>query len=558
VLRVFLSFCFALASAGATIYEVGPGQPLSSIGAAPWTTLQPGDEVRIHWRAQPYREKWVLTRQGQENMPITVRGIPGPQGQRPVIEGANAVTAPGLNYWSEDRGILKIGGSNVPADLMPRYLVIDGLEFRGANSGNSFTTDTGGADQYRLNAAGIFVEKGEHITVRNCVFTDNGNGFFVASSDSEPSRDILIQGNHFYGNSNVGRNLEHNTYTAGIGVVYEYNRFGPVKEGAGGGALKDRSAGTVIRYNWIEGGNRQLDLVEGEDSSQIRNDPSYRETYVYGNVLIEPAGAGNRQMVHYGGDNGDASAYRKGVMYFYNNTLVSTRTDRNTMMRISTNDERVDARNNIFYTTLPGSELALLDNAGRLELTNNWIKPGWSNSFEGAGFSGVVTGAATFMEGSDPGFMDAGSQDLRLAPGSPLIDAGSVLPAATAGAHDLLRQYVRHQWGDDRIDPGVLDLGALPLRRSELEPPVLTGVVRAGGEVDLAWTHEGPASGFVVLGLTQVGPHLRWRAAGIVESSERSVQVEGAAGVVGYMVLAYRAVDDTQSVGWPSNIVSVE
>lgn len=154
--------------------------------------------------------------------------------------------------------------------------------------------------------------------------------------------------------------------------------------------------------------------------------------------------------------------------------------------------------------------------------------------------------------------MDESSQDFRLATGSPLIDANVALPAATAGTHDLLRQYVRHQWGDDRMDAGTLDLGAFPLRRSPLEPPVLVGVERADGAVDLAWTHDGPASGFVVVGLTQVGPHLRWRVVEIVEAGERSVQVDGSADVVGYLVTAYHSVDDTQSVGWPSNIVSVE
>ena len=47
-------------SSYATIYNVGPGQPLTSIGAVPWATLQPGDTVQIHWRAEGYAEKWVI------------------------------------------------------------------------------------------------------------------------------------------------------------------------------------------------------------------------------------------------------------------------------------------------------------------------------------------------------------------------------------------------------------------------------------------------------------------------------------------------------------------
>ena len=89
---------------------------------------------------------------------------------------------------------------------------------------------------------------------------------------------------------------------------------------------------------------------------------------MYGNVLIEPAAAGNRQIVHYGGDNGTTSKYRKGTLFFYQNTLVSTRTDRTTLFRLSTNDEHADARNNIFYPSAhTGSNLSLLDATGILE-----------------------------------------------------------------------------------------------------------------------------------------------------------------------------------------------
>ncbi|MGH9671776.1 MAG: hypothetical protein ACRD44_01220, partial [Bryobacteraceae bacterium] len=56
----------------AAIYDVGPGKQFSSIGAAPWATLQPGDTVRIHYRSTPYKEKWVICRQGTAAAPITV------------------------------------------------------------------------------------------------------------------------------------------------------------------------------------------------------------------------------------------------------------------------------------------------------------------------------------------------------------------------------------------------------------------------------------------------------------------------------------------------------
>src|SRR3970282_1976293 len=139
---------------------------------------------------------------------------------------------------------------------------------------------------------------------------------------------------------------EHNNYTEAAGIVFQFNRFGPLCTGCDGNNLKDRSAGTVIRYNWIEGGNRQLDLV---DSDVLYTDPAYATTFVYGNVLIEPDGAGNRQIVHYGGDGGDEAVYRKGTLHFYANTVVSTRAGNTTLFRLSSPDESADCRNNVLY-----------------------------------------------------------------------------------------------------------------------------------------------------------------------------------------------------------------
>ncbi len=75
---------------------------------------------------------------------------------------------------------------------------------------------------------------------------------------------------------------------------------------------------------YIESGNRQLDLVDGEDHPSVVNHPRYGQTFVYGNILVEPDGAGNSQSVHYGGDSGTLTDYRKGTLYFFHNTVIST------------------------------------------------------------------------------------------------------------------------------------------------------------------------------------------------------------------------------------------
>lgn len=477
-------FAFFLLLAGAvaghaTVYEVKPNTAMDTIGEVPWTTLQPGDTVLIYWRQQSYAEKWVIGRSGTAALPITVRGVAGPNGELPVIDGRNAVTAPGLNFWSENRGVIKIGGSNVPSSEKASYIVIENLEIRSGHPSYTFTDDSGAQQTYSTSASSIFVELGENITVRNCRIWDSANGFFVASSDDAASRNILVEGNYIYGNGVTGSIFQHNNYTAAIGITFQYNRFGPPRTGAPGVNLKDRSAGLVVRYNWIEGGNRNLDLVDGEDSGLIRNAPEYRKTFVYGNVLIKQDG-GNNQAVHYGGDSGDEPNYRKGKLYFYNNTLYSTRAGTTVVMRLSTNEEQCDARNNIFFNTAVGSNMAMLAEAGTLTLANNWAKSGWRNSHEGSGFTGSVTGGATMVTGTAPGFADASTQDFHLASGAAAIDAGISLNTDALPANNALRQYVSHQSGQDRPSSAAMDIGAYEFATASAPMQIVTGTLADG------------------------------------------------------------------------------
>lgn len=443
----------------AATYEVGPNKPLTAIGQVPWESLQPGDTVLIYWRSIPYKEKWVICRQGTQAAPITVRGVPGPAGELPVIDGNGATTRSVLNYWNETRGIIKIGGANVPADTLPKFITLENLDIRSARPPYTFVAANGSTQAYTNNASSIYVEKGENLTLRNCIIHDSGNGFFVASSDALASRNILVEGNYIYDNGNTGSIYEHNNYTAAIGITFQYNRFGPLRAGCSGNNLKDRSAGLVVRYNWIEGGNRQLDLVDGEDSTLILTDPAYRSTHVYGNVLIEPDAAGNRQIAHYGGDSGTTADYRKGTLYFYNNSIVSMRTDRTTIVRLSTNQERCDFRNNIAYVTAAGNTLSLLDDAGIMDLSNNWLKPGFVNSFASS-FSGTVNNDGTSVLGASPGFVNELGQDFTLASGSVCINAGTFPASAVFPNHDVLRQYLKHQSSEARPSDGSYDIGA--------------------------------------------------------------------------------------------------
>lgn len=454
----FLSLIpLAFASADAATYEVKPNTAMDTIAEVPWATLQPGDTVLIYWKPAAYKEKWVICRQGTAQMPITVRGVPGPTGELPVIDGNGASTPQNLNFASEQRGVVKIGSANVPQDTMPKFIVIENLEIRSAHPNYQFTDDNGATQTYSSAASSIYVEKGENITVRNCKLHDSANGFFVASNDDNVSRNILVEGNYILGNGIVGSAFQHNNYTAAIGIIFQYNRFGPPRAGAIGVALKDRSAGLVVRYNWIEGGNRNLDLVDGEDSSQIRNAPEYRKTFVYGNILIKPDG-GNNQTTHYGGDSETTANYRKGMLYFFNNTIVSTRTGNTVIFRLSTNEDLCDARNNIFYTVNPGTSLAMLAESGVLSLANNWSKSGWRNSFEG-GFNGSVSGGG-FVIGTSPGFVDLAVQDFRLLSSGQAVNAGTSLNPDALPANNVVRQYVRHQSSEGRPAHGPFDIGA--------------------------------------------------------------------------------------------------
>ena len=431
----------ALLSAG-TAYEVGPGRPLAELDQVPWEALKAGDVVTIHARGEPYRGKFVLCVRGTAAAPVTVRGVRDAEGNRPIIDGRDAVTRSQLNYWNEARGVLKIGGANRPADVTPAHLTVEGLEIRSARPPFSFE-GRDGRTKYAQNAAAVFIEKGEHVTLRDCVLHDSANGLFVAGE----SRNVRVEGCMIFGNGNPGSAYEHNAYTESLGMIYVGNFFGPLREGALGSNLKDRSAGLVVRANRIEGGNRQLDLVDA-GHGEISSHPSYAVTEVIGNLLIEPADAGNNQVIHHGGDSRHFETYRPGGLRVEYNTVVTYRPGITTLLFLSGGNGAATVRGNVFAAPAGGRPVVLAG-PGSVELGVNWFARRWQ-----PGVAGRVTGSGAILTGRDPGFAPEGFVP---AAGSPLIDAG---PA------DLAPPAVRFAapaGTAERVDAGRPDLGAFSL-----------------------------------------------------------------------------------------------
>ena len=435
-------------------YEVGPGAKLKTPNDVPWDKLQAGDIVLIHWRAEPYKNKWVIAVEGTEKAPITIRGVAGPNGALPVIEGEDATTSKNCDYWGEARGVVKIGGARNANKIGSKWIVFENLDITSGRPAFSFTDGKGNVEKYVRNAAALWVEHCEHLTIRNCTLQNSGNGLVVSSNDKYAAEDILVESCHIFGNGDPS-GYEHNAYTEAKGITFQNNWFGPLRKGAVSNNLKDRSSACVIRYNWFDGGDKVLDLVDAEDSKIIRQDPRYRQTFVYGNVLIKRGEPGHAQVVHYGGDSAKTGAYRKGTLYFYNNTVVSTKKNDTQLFWISTDEEICEARNNIFSTEGAGKSLALMRyGKGILQLSHNYFKPGYRRVAEAK--DAIIRDDKSSIFDSSPGFEDEAGENFHLKPASPCVGAATKLAPA---ALPVDREYKKHQ-SSGGISGGHLSIGA--------------------------------------------------------------------------------------------------
>src|SRR5271166_6233870 len=501
-------------------YNIGPGQPYTTLGSFPWSSLGPGDTVDIHWQSTPYREKLMISESGTASQPINIVGVPGPSGQLPIIDGQNATTSSQFDYsydpMQEDSLILIYHSADQPSTYTPSYINISGLELEGAYSGTNdggpytFTDSHGNVQQWSDFAAAIYMNGVQNITIQNCVIQNNGLGIFANSNTNNGgnlSSNILIQGNSIYDNGVVGQEGKHNVYCEVNGITYQYNDFGPPRAGASADSLKDRSSGCIIRYNTFTDSSSayMLDLVDAEDSSEIESQPSYATTYVYGNTFINSGADENVRLFHLGQDGGTSPRLN---MDFYDNTVIDLAdTDvggsGTALFYMDSATGHVFAANNLFYNA-NSVWMAFSIQYGNITFSpTNWVSPGWypsTASVNGQTYTGTITGTNTFFvdPNNNPGFVNLSGGDYHLASGSNAIGiAGSLNPSWPA----VTEQYEAPTSGTARTS--VADLGAYqagpetPTVTSET--PTVTSETPASAATNVAAapsaTSETPASG---------------------------------------------------------------
>ncbi|WP_422925487.1 DUF4082 domain-containing protein [Singulisphaera sp. PoT] len=480
-----------------TTYSVGPGQAYTTIGSVPWTKLAPGDTVAINWQPNPYHEKILISQSGTATQPINIVGVPGPNGQEPIIDGQNATTSSQFHYYysplQANALVLIQRSADQAYDYKPNYINISGLEFRNAYESYTFQDSTGATQNYAEFSAAIYIEGANNITIQNSTLDSSGIGLFVLSNGDEAhtSRNILVQGNSIYGNGVPNSWLEHNVYSEAVGITYQYNYFGPLRSGSAGNNLKDRSAGAVIRYNYFAPGGHLLDLVDAEDSGIVASDPSYATTSVYGNILDNTGPNAATYLVHFGGDSGNTSIYRK-TLNFYDNTVV-TRSNQSSQWRtilfqLDTNSQTVNASNNIFYsgsatTGSAASYFELMNTVGVANFGVNWMSPGWLPSLDNGTFSGTISGTSNFYSPSsnDPGFVSLTGGDYHLAAGSSAIGRGVAL---NSGWAPVDRQYV--STASSQARSSISDLGAYQFGTAMTIIPTVTSQTPAASATNVA------------------------------------------------------------------------
>jgi hypothetical protein len=409
----------ALASpAAATTYEVGPGKPYATIEDVD-DLLGPGDVVLVQG-GHTYPGGVWLQEDGAAGNPITIRGV-RVGGSRPVLSG----------------------GTNT-IELMGDHTVLEGFDV----TGGSFRC--------------IYLHA-DDLLVRDTVVHDcPAHGILGADTDSGSATLDHVEVSH----SGNGTG-QHSIYVATDEQAHPGSVFRMrncwVHDPTGGNLVKSRAERNEISYNWLEGNAssyHELELIGPDPGGGVPDTGAREDSEVVGNVLVHH----RTDFTAATRPGGDATGESAGRYRFVSNTFVGPAGARLLVFRAFDAIESIEATDNVMYgpgglQVLREAEANWVGGTRRIGGRNNWMSTGADVP---PGFEGTVMG-------DEPGFADLAAGDLRPAPGSPLIDAGSPpaptatgLPAFASAIPAPLFEPPLHTIGAaaPRPDDAALDIGA--------------------------------------------------------------------------------------------------
>jgi hypothetical protein len=415
----------------------------AELDAVPWSTLGPGDTVRI----QPgtYQKQILISTSGTESQPIRICGVADTDGNLPEINGTNATAHIESDYnpsysLQGYAGILIFNhnANYYEGDSYPKNIIIEGLKITAFNNKNTYTDIySGNSYNYINGVAPIRVQHGRNISIRGNELSDCGNGIFSMSNngvESNTTRNLLIEGNYFHTNGVAYSYREHQSYLQAFGLVVQGNYFNLPRVGMLGGQLKTRSVQQFVRYNYFEPASRIFDLVEIQDHAPfvfpwigldvnelintnandvVANHEAYQDQYVYGNIIKNVGQQTAAWAIHAAADNDQTFNYG-GICYIYHNTFwTSLITGESSSWRSGLVDlgpyggeigehnvwPSVRMTNNAIYIaqSVPTSGRLFFFNrykSDRVILDKNWISSGWGtgdiNGGDGTGISNTL------------------------------------------------------------------------------------------------------------------------------------------------------------------------
>jgi hypothetical protein len=373
-------------SASAITYQVGPGRTYTTLQAvAP--LLNPGDLVEVDGNAT-YPGDLIFTRPGTVVNKITIRGI-RVNGLRPIISG----------------------GTNTVEFRLSDHYVFESFDV----TGGSFR--------------GIY-HHAHDITIRDTVVHHcPAHGILGADTDSG-SLTLEYVEIHHCGNGTGQHPLYMATDEfAHPGSVFRM-QYCYLHDQNGGNNIKSRAERNEIYYNWVSGGfYGEIELIgpDPHGNKKVNTDTAREDSDVVGNVFQHIATQGTR-MARVGSDG---TGETKGRYRFVNNTFILRQGQVSPAVEIFEGIDSLEMHNNVFFRVggAPIDKMVLETRvrwvAGQVSTgSNNWIPTG--SALVPTAWTGTITG-------TNPGFTNITTYDVRPISTSPLVNAGNPAPASPAG-----------------------------------------------------------------------------------------------------------------------------